>query len=156
MCVLLLCCCCLVTQLCLTLLRPHGLQPTRILCSWDFPGKNTRMNRHFLFQGIFPTHGSHPCLLHQQADSSPREVPLICRKTNSRLPVIVHHGEFHNYFTIYHKAINNRNKCNVLESFQNHHPQPNPRSMEKLFAMKPVPGAKKVGDRCFKSSLDCL
>ena len=22
-------------------LRPHGLQPTRILCPWDFPGKST-------------------------------------------------------------------------------------------------------------------
>ena len=22
-------------------LRPHGLQPTRLLCPWDFPGKNT-------------------------------------------------------------------------------------------------------------------
>ena len=21
--------------------RPHGLQPTRLLCPWDFPGKNT-------------------------------------------------------------------------------------------------------------------
>ena len=25
---------------CLTL-RPHGLQPTRLLCPWDFPGKNS-------------------------------------------------------------------------------------------------------------------
>ena len=23
-------------------LRPHGLQPTRLLCPWDFPGKSTR------------------------------------------------------------------------------------------------------------------
>ena len=22
-------------------LQPHGLQPTRLLCPWDFPGKNT-------------------------------------------------------------------------------------------------------------------
>ena len=22
--------------------RPHGLQPTRLLCPWDFPGKSTR------------------------------------------------------------------------------------------------------------------
>ena len=21
--------------------RPHGLQPTRLLCPWDFPGKST-------------------------------------------------------------------------------------------------------------------
>ena len=31
----------LVTQLCLTLLQPHGLKPTRLLCPWNFPGKKT-------------------------------------------------------------------------------------------------------------------
>ena len=47
--------------------RPHGPQPTRLFCPWDFPGKNTRVDCHFLLQGIFPTHGSKPgllCLLH--------------------------------------------------------------------------------------------
>ena len=32
-------------------LRPHGLQPTRLLCPWDFPGKDTGMGCHFLLQG---------------------------------------------------------------------------------------------------------
>ena len=32
---------CLIAKLCLTLLPPHGLQPARLLCLWDFPGKNT-------------------------------------------------------------------------------------------------------------------
>ena len=48
-------------------LRPQGLQPTRLLCPWDFPGKNTIMGCHFLFQEIFPTQGLSPyllCLLH--------------------------------------------------------------------------------------------
>ena len=36
------CCCCLVTKSCPILLWPHGLQPSRLLCPWDFPGKNTR------------------------------------------------------------------------------------------------------------------
>ena len=31
---------------------------------WDFPGKNTGMGCHFLLQGIFPTQGSNPGLLH--------------------------------------------------------------------------------------------
>ena len=26
--------------------RPHGLQPTRLLRSWDFPGKSTRVGCH--------------------------------------------------------------------------------------------------------------
>ena len=45
-------------------LRPHGLQPTRLLCSWDFPGKDTGVGRHFRLQGIFPTQGSNPGILH--------------------------------------------------------------------------------------------
>ena len=32
-------------------MRPHRLQPTRLLCPWDFPGKSTGVGRH--------------CLLHQ-------------------------------------------------------------------------------------------
>ena len=28
--------------------RPHGLQPTRLLCPWDIPGKSTGVGCHFL------------------------------------------------------------------------------------------------------------
>ena len=38
-------------------LRPHELKPTRFLCPWNFPGKNTKVGCHFLVQGIFPTQG---------------------------------------------------------------------------------------------------
>ena len=49
-----------VTQLCSTLCNPMdwGKNP------WDFPGKNTGVGRHVLLQGIFPTQGSNPGLLH--------------------------------------------------------------------------------------------
>ena len=30
--------------------RPHGLQPTRLLRPWDSPGKNTGVGCHFLLQ----------------------------------------------------------------------------------------------------------
>ena len=30
--------------------RPHGLQPTRLLCSWDFPGKSTAVGCHRLLR----------------------------------------------------------------------------------------------------------
>ena len=56
-------CVCLVAQLCLTL-RPHGLQPARLLCPWDSPSRNTGVGCHALLQGIFPTQGSNPGLLH--------------------------------------------------------------------------------------------
>ena len=35
-----------------------------ILCLWDSPGKNTGVGCHSLLQGIFPTQGSNPGLLH--------------------------------------------------------------------------------------------
>ena len=58
----------LVTKLCLTLLRPHGLEPARFLCPRYFPDKNTRVGCHFLLQGIFQTQGSN---LHWQVASLP-------------------------------------------------------------------------------------
>ena len=38
--------------------------PARLFCPWDFPGKNTRVDCHFLLQGIFQTQGSNPGLPH--------------------------------------------------------------------------------------------
>ena len=54
----LLCKCCSVAQVVSDSLQPHGLQPARLLCPWDFPGKNTGVNCHFLLHGIFLTQGS--------------------------------------------------------------------------------------------------
>ena len=45
-------------------LQPYGLQPTRLLCPWDSPGKNTGMGSHALLRGIFLTQGSNLSLLH--------------------------------------------------------------------------------------------
>ena len=53
-------------------LRPYGPQPTRLLCPWDSPGKNTGAGGHALLQGIFLTQGLNPhllCLLHWQVGS---------------------------------------------------------------------------------------
>ena len=38
-------------------LRFHRLSPTRLLHPWNFPGKNTKVDCHFLLQGIFLTQG---------------------------------------------------------------------------------------------------
>ena len=46
-------------------------EPTRLLCPWDSPGKNTGVGCHFLLQGIFPTQGLNSYLLHWQVDSLP-------------------------------------------------------------------------------------
>ena len=50
-------------------LRPRGLEPTRLLCPWDSSGKNAGAGCHFLLQGILPTQGWNPHLLHWQVDS---------------------------------------------------------------------------------------
>ena len=42
--------------------QPQGLFPTRLLCPWGFPGKNTSVDCLSLL-GIFLTQGSNPCLL---------------------------------------------------------------------------------------------
>ena len=39
-------------------LRPYRLEPARLLCLWDSPGKNTGVSCHSLLQGIFLTQGS--------------------------------------------------------------------------------------------------
>ena len=54
---------------------PHGLQPTRLLCPWNFPGKNTGAGCYFFLQGIFPgvqtqrLNSCLLCLLHWQVSS---------------------------------------------------------------------------------------
>ena len=45
-------------------LQPHGLQPIKLFCPWDFPGKDTGVGCHFLLQGIVLTQGSNQGLLH--------------------------------------------------------------------------------------------
>ena len=58
------CCCCLIASVVTNSVRPYGLQPSRLLCPWDSLGKSTRVSCHDLLQGIFPTQGSNPGLLH--------------------------------------------------------------------------------------------
>ena len=59
-------------------LRPHELQPIRLLCPWDSPRKNTGVGCHALLQGIFLTQGLKPhllCLSCWQAGSLPLAPP---------------------------------------------------------------------------------
>ena len=59
-------------------LQCYVLQPTRLLCPWDSPGKNTQVCCHALLKGIFLTQGWKLCLLHLvhwQAGSLPLVPP---------------------------------------------------------------------------------
>ena len=52
--------------------------PASLLSPWNFPGKNTGADCHFLLQGIFSTQGSNLhllCLLHWQVCSLPLVPP---------------------------------------------------------------------------------
>ena len=59
---------------CVQLFETAWTVAPRLLCPWDFSGKNTGVGCHFLLQGIFPTQGWNLCLLqllHWQVDSLP-------------------------------------------------------------------------------------
>ena len=47
-----------------TLCDPRTVQPTRLLCPWDSPGKNTGVGCNVFLQGIFLTQGLNLSLLH--------------------------------------------------------------------------------------------
>ena len=51
-------------QFCVRLFATLWSVAHRLLCPWDSPGKNTRVSCQFFLQGIFPTQGSNPGLLH--------------------------------------------------------------------------------------------
>ena len=55
----------------LNILTYKELQFPKILCSWDFLGKNTLVGCHFFLQGIFPTQESNLHLLNWRVDSLP-------------------------------------------------------------------------------------
>ena len=42
----------------------NSLQPQELYCPWNSPGQNTGVGNPSLLQGIFPTQGSNPGLLH--------------------------------------------------------------------------------------------
>ena len=60
-------------------LQPHELQPTKLLCPYNSPGKNTGGDRHSLLQRIFLTQGStqSPALQAYSLLSEPPEKPIL-------------------------------------------------------------------------------
>ena len=74
---------------CVCSVMSNSLEPTRLLCPWDSPGKNTGGGCHALCQGIFPTQGSNLrllCLLHWQADSLPLSQRSLLEMTQDLRP----------------------------------------------------------------------
>ena len=65
---------CLLCSVMSDSLLPYGLEAARLLCPWDFSGKNAGAACRFLLQGLFLTQGLNSgllCLLHWREDSLP-------------------------------------------------------------------------------------
>ena len=59
-----LCCAVLSRSVVSNFLQPHGLEPSKLLCPWNSPGKNTGLSSLSFFQGIFLTQELNQGLLH--------------------------------------------------------------------------------------------
>ena len=71
-----ICACAQSLQMCSTLCDSVDCSPPGSSVHGDSPGKNTGVSCHAFLQGIFPTQGLNPGLLHcRQIDSLPAELP---------------------------------------------------------------------------------
>ena len=86
-------CLCLVAQSCLMVCDPMDCSPLRSSVRGDSPGKKTRAGCHALLQGIFPTQGLKPGLLHC------RRILYHLRLQGS--PLVLYLVNKNIYFTIY-------------------------------------------------------
>ena len=62
--------------------RPHRRQPTRLLCPWDSPGKNTGVGCHFLLQ----------CMKGKSESEVAQSCPTLCDPMDCSLPGSSIHG----------------------------------------------------------------
>ena len=73
-------------------LQHYGLQPTRLLCPWDSPGKNTGVGCHALLQGTFPTQKSNwglphcTWILYRLSQESPKILEWVAYPFPGELP----------------------------------------------------------------------
>ena len=75
--------CVLVTQSCPTL-WPHWLQPSRVLCPWNSPGKNTGVGYHFLLH----------CMKVKSESKVAQSCPTLSDSMDCSLPGSSIHGIF--------------------------------------------------------------
>ena len=66
-------------------LQSHGLQPTRLICLWGFPGKNIGVGLPFPSPGDLPDPGIGPGSPALQADSLSSEPPGVYVYTENKI-----------------------------------------------------------------------
>ena len=110
---------------------PHGLQPSRFLHPWDFPCRSTGVGCHFLLGIHMRSSFFSPCNIR----CSKAGVPILWAGDSTSCWIS--------------DSVRSEINCTIKLMCVNH-PEtiPHPRSVERLSSTKPVPGAKKVGDRC--------
>ena len=75
---------CQVTSVVSDSVRPHKRQPTRLLCPWDSPGKNTGVGCHFLLQ----------CMKVKSQSEVAQSCPTLSDPVDCSLPGSSVHGIF--------------------------------------------------------------
>ena len=78
------CCCCCVASVVSDSVRPRRGQPTRLLCPWDSPGKNTGVGYHFLLQ----------CMKVKSESEVAQSCPILSNPMDWSLPGSSIHGIF--------------------------------------------------------------
>ena len=81
------CCCCCYFQVASVVsnsVQPHRWQPTRLLCPWDSPGKNTGVGCHFLLQ----------CMKMKSESEVTQSCPTLSDPMDCSLPDSSVHGIF--------------------------------------------------------------
>ena len=74
----------LITSVVSVSVRPHRGQPTRLLCPWDSPGKNTGVGCHFLLQ----------CMKVKSESEVAQSCPILSDPMDWSLPGSSIHGIF--------------------------------------------------------------
>ena len=94
--------------------RPQKQQPTRLLCPWDSPGKNTGVGSHFLLPRISPTQGSNLGLLHSRQILyclSHQRSPIKCLVNSESIP-LNRNIIFLRYYWVIHR-VTKKKKSNI-------------------------------------------
>ena len=107
-----------VTQLCLTLC--DSLQPTRLFCLRDFPGKSTGVGCLFLLQRIFLTQRSNMGLPH-------------CQQTLYRLS---HQGNPFPFFKLSHKTKVKKKWIHKIAKLHSYSPKWFLRKLQKILGLQ--------------------
>ena len=113
--------------------RPHGLQPTRLLCPWDFPGKSTGLYLHTIYSSLLSPPPSSRYVLNiffwflnccvftveifesteqcKETDTKPLTLPPRCLYSR-------HFGKFPSSLPLFEKFLRHGDLFNTMQAFK--------------------------------------